>query len=213
LIDVLKIIEFKAREAAPIRRGDTPFCVDPNQKNSQIQKLPMQFIKKTTLYAALLLAFIGFGLSQQAHAQLTVQATGTVLQPLQMTGTDLNFGNNIFPGLDKGVDRTESGAAQFDISGEAGKEVTATLTLPSEMSDGSNSMSITFGPTDGGHAMASTDQASATSFDPNSPLTTTLDATDGSLHLWLGGTVSPSYNQPAGTYQGDITLDIAYTGN
>jgi hypothetical protein len=159
------------------------------------------------------MAFTGFGLTQ-ANAQVTVKATGTVLQPIQMTGTNLNFGNNIFPGLDKKVSRSEAEAAQFDISGEAGKEVVATFTLPSDLSDGaSNSLPIVFNALDGGYAPASTDQTTASSFDPNSPFTTTLDASGGNLYLWLGGTVTPAQNQPAGTYEGDITLDIAYTGN
>jgi hypothetical protein len=172
----------------------------------------MYNLHKSVLALCAMIIFTGLAASQ-LRAQATVQATGTVLQPIQMSGTNLSFGNNIFPGIDKQVTRTNTNAAQFDISGEAGKEIVANFTLPSDLTDGANNLPIVFNALDAAHAGISTDQSSATSFDPNSPLTTTLDATSGELYVWLGGTVTPDKNQPAGTYSADITLDIAYTGN
>lgn len=149
----------------------------------------------------------------QSFAQsATVQATGTVLEPLSVTGTNLVFGTQIFPGINEVVAKTDATASQFDISGEVSKEITATFTLPTELSDGTNTMPITFSATDGGHATASIDQGTATAFDPSAALTTSLSAT-GELFIWMGGTVEPAADQVAGAYSGDITLDTAYTGN
>ncbi len=153
-------------------------------------------------------------LSGQVQAQITttVTASGTVLTPITVTGTNLSFGTSIFPGINKSVARTSADAASFTISGEASKEVTATFTLPTNLVKGADNLPISFSTTDGGHSTSSTGQSTATAFDPNSGVTTTLSTT-GNLYIWLGGTVSPAHNQAAGAYTGDITISLVYTGN
>ncbi|MEX0660578.1 MAG: DUF4402 domain-containing protein [Balneolaceae bacterium] len=165
-----------------------------------------------TISLTLLFSFVLFA-SQGLAQSTTVNAEGTVLAPLEVSGTNLNFGAEIFPGLDEAVAPTDAGAAQFDISGEAGKDIEATFTLPTEMTDGTNNLTLTFSGTDAGHATANTDQGTATEFDPNGTLTTALEATSGELFIWLGGTVEPAADQAAGTYTADITLDTVYVGN
>lgn len=159
-----------------------------------------------------LLVSAGQALAQSA----TVQATGTVLTPITFTSsTNLAFGTSLFPGIDKSIAHTDAGAAEFDLSGEAGKEITATFTLPTDLThtDGTTTLPFSCSTTDAGYAGSSTAQGTATDFDPNSALTTTLDATNGTLSIWLGGTVQPATTQKSGSYSGDITLDLAYTGN
>jgi hypothetical protein len=149
----------------------------------------------------------------QGFAQgATVTATGTVLAPLSVTGTGLFFGDQLFPGHNEIVARTDVGAARFDIVGQAGKEITATFTLPEMLESDSNTMPISFSATSGGHDSAIALKASATVFDPNAPFTASL-YTAGEYFIWLGGTVSPSETQAAGVYTGSITLDTVYTGN
>lgn len=169
----------------------------------------MKTIIQVSITFILLLAF---SVTQSFAQSATVSASGTVLQPLSVTGTNLSFGSEVFPGINEVVDKGDATAAQLDITGEASKEVTATFTLPTELSDGTNNLPITFSTTDGGHAATSGDQGSATAFDPNSALTSTLSAS-GELFIWLGGTVEPASDQTAGTYSADITLDTVYTGN
>lgn len=168
----------------------------------------MKYITTLSFSLLLLLAvFTTAGFAQDA----TVTASGTVLEPLSVTGTNLSFGAEIFPGINESVSKTDAGAAQFDITGEAGKEITADFTLPTELSKGEDALTITFSSTDAGHA--TTEAGTATDFDPSSTLTTSLEATDGTLFIWLGGTVEPTETQPAGEYTADITLDTAYTGD
>lgn len=169
----------------------------------------MKIIKLLSTTFTLLLAFT---VTQSFAQNVTVSSSGTVLQPLSVTGTDLSFGEEIFPGINEVVERTATGAAQLDISGEGSKEITATFTLPTELSDGTNALPITFSGTDAGHATASAEQGTATGFDPSNALTTTLSES-GELFIWLGGTVEPASNQTAGIYDADITLDTVYTGN
>lgn len=164
-----------------------------------------------TFSLACILVLVGF--TSKSFAQnATVQAEGTVLQPLSVTATNLSFGAEIFPGIDEVVARTDAAASQFDITGETSKEITATFTLPTELTFDANTLPITFSATDGGHATASTEQGTATAFDPSGALTTTLSAA-GELFLWLGGTAEPAADQAAGAYSGDITLETVYTSN
>lgn len=164
---------------------------------------------KTVLTTAVILLV---GICTQVNAQsATVQAEGEVLAPLSVTGTNLSFGTEILPGLELSVARTEAGAAQFDITGADSKEITVDFTLPTELTGAGDAIPITFGSDDAGYATTD-DQAGAAAHDPSGTLTTTLDATAGTLFVWLGGTISPAETQAAGSYSADITVDTAYTG-
>lgn len=175
----------------------------------------MNTIKKIV---ALVAMFTFLVIGNQAFAQdpvsTTTTAEGTVLTPISLSSTVLNFGAEIFPGSDKAVASTAAEAAQFDVSGEPSKTVNTSFALPTEVSDGAGStMPISFSTTDAGHAAASTDQSTQTGFDPNTGQSLTLDATSGELYIWLGGTVSPTNTQTAGAYTGNITLDVSYPSN
>lgn len=161
--------------------------------------------------------FFFMSLTNTTYAQSsTVSATGTVLEPITISGTNLSFGASIFPGIDEAVAITETGAAQFDIDGETGKEVSLTFTLPTELThdtDGSTTMPISFGTAAAGYNAGLDDPSAASTFDPNAGTSTTLGTSSGLLYVYLGGTVSPPSTQKAGSYTGSIVLDVAYTGN
>lgn len=151
-----------------------------------------------------------------AYAQsTTTTANGTVLEPISLSSTALNFGSQIFPGTDKSIAKTNAAAAQFDISGEPSKSVNTSFTLPSSMQADTSSatMPISFSTTDAGYAAASTSQSSQTAFDPSVAQSLTLDGTTGELYIWLGGTISPTSTQKKGSYTADITLDVSYPSN
>lgn len=135
-------------------------------------------------------------------------------QSLTVTNlSKLSFGEEIFPGSSKEISRTEAAAASFKITGEAGREVHVTFDLPQNLTDQNlESMGVSFLLTDGGYHGLQTEQANATAFDPSTGLITTLDS-DGTLYLWLGGTVHPASNQTGGYYNADITASASYTTN
>lgn len=149
----------------------------------------------------------------QTEANSTVNATGDVLEAVAISGTNLQFGE-IIPGIENSISpTTDASSAQFDITGAAGKEVQATFTLPTELTGPGNALSLTFSSTSAAHAQASTEQGTATTFDPSTGVTTTLSGT-GALFLWLGGSVTaPHTGQTAGSYTADITLQVVYTGS
>lgn len=173
-------------------------------------------MKITKILMAAFAIFALIATANTAYAQ-TVQATGTVLEPITFTSsTNLAFGTSIFPGINESVAPDNASASQFDIDGETGKEVTLNFTLPEVLdhdTDGSSTLTISFATTDGVHNTASDVAGTgATEFDPSVEQTTNLGGTDGLLYVWLGGTVEPANNQAEGSYAGDITLDVAYTG-
>ncbi|HEX6982305.1 MAG TPA: DUF4402 domain-containing protein [Balneolaceae bacterium] len=170
---------------------------------------------KLLLAAITLFAFAATANTASAQVSTTVQATGTVLEPITLSGTDLAFGTQLFPGIAKTITTTDAGAAQFDIDGEASKQITADFTLPTELThttDNTTTMSVDFTGTVAEYSTSST-PTGTNMHDPSTTLTTTLGSTSGLLYIWLGGTVSPTSTQKAGAYSGDITLTVAYTGN
>jgi len=150
-----------------------------------------------------------------AQPEASITATATVLSPLSISGDqNLNFGD-VLPGVNSSVDKaTDAGtnAGKFSISGNASSEINLEFTsLPSALTNGANSLTISFSSTDAGHTTNS-DGSSQTAFDPSASTTATL-STGGNLYVFLGGTVQPTHTQTAGTYTGTVTLQIYYTGN
>lgn len=123
----------------------------------------------------------------------------------------LEFGNQIFPGVDKIISRTDASAAKFHISGEGGRQVQITFQLPAYLTDSfGNNLSISFNTTDAGYNTVELGQGMATAFDPNTGVITSLGI-DGNLYIWLGGTLSPLSSQQGNPYSGDIAITATYT--
>ena len=169
--------------------------------------------RNTLLFVALVAMALSFTVNMgfaQADAKTSIYAHGTVLAPLGVSGTDLDFGNNIMPGHVRSVARTAGTAGTFTITGDAGHEITADFGLPTDLVSGGNVLPISFSATDGGY-LGTNVQASAVAFDPAGQQTWTL--VGGFGYVWIGGTVTPAPNQPAGTYTAEILLSVNYTGN
>lgn len=157
-------------------------------------------------------------------AQTNVSANGSitavVLTALSVTKTaDLHFGN-VLPGNDKTLNLDGSAsynaggsseaAGEFTISGQPSRTVRFTLTLPSTITSGSNSMAVSwtagYNTTD--------DAGTATSFSGGATTqqTTSLNSS-GDLYIYVGGTLTSGASQASGTYSGTMTLTSQYTGS
>lgn len=149
------------------------------------------------------------------HAQsISVETTGTVLEPLSLSGSDLSFGS-IYPGVEKTVSYSDSYAAEFIIKGQPGETISADFTLPSFLEHTGGdlpTLPVIFDETDSGYNIFN-DPSEATDHDPGTTLTTTFGTGENHLYIWLGGSVAPGERQEKGDYTGNITLNIAYTGN
>lgn len=123
---------------------------------------------------------------------------------------EMNFGDSIFPGVEKTVLFTNSNAAEFEITGEPNRQVIILFQLPSVLNDQeSTSLDIDFSSTDAGYNPNSADPMDATVFNPNNGATATLNS-EGKLHVWIGATVIPLHTQTGNPYQGSLILDVSY---
>jgi|WetSurMetagenome_2_1015567.scaffolds.fasta_scaffold63408_3 hypothetical protein len=140
----------------------------------------------------------------------SITAKGTVLSPISVTSTrDLNFGNDILPGINRVIDKTSNSAGKFSILGEAGKEVNISITAPGVLINGTYTLPIIFSEADAGYKVTG---ATTVDFDPANPVNAIL-GTDGAMDIFLGGSVLPAYKQVGGEYQGTIVVEFNYTGN
>ena len=182
--------------------------------------------RRLTTQAKLLTLLFLFLLVQAGEAQDVAngQATATVLAGLAVTAVqDLAFGN-VLQGVAKSTpNNDDANSGIFSITGAASAGISIYLTLPDYMAlaDGSDRMTIAFSSTD-----ATVDTTVATP--------STVVAGDGWVNvnprglsglaggpvvgaggqtdLYLGGRVTPTVDQKAGAYTGDIICTVAYDG-
>jgi hypothetical protein len=140
----------------------------------------------------------------------TITAKGTVLSPIAVSTTkDLEFGDDILPGMDRVIDKNSNSAGKFTIMGQPGKEISITMSLPFELINGEETLPVDFSATDAGYKLPG---ASIVEFDPLNPVNAVFGS-DGTMEIYLGGTAKPYYSQAAGYYDGTITVVFYYTGN
>lgn len=151
-------------------------------------------------------------LAPAASAQSgNINATATVLQPLTVTGArDLAFGN-VYPGVNKSIAVADATSGRFDLTGVASAQVQFSFTLPTNLTNGANTLPI--GSWTGYYNTTNNATVGGTAFTPSSSNTTTnLAAITGQLFVFVGATVSPSGTQVQGAYTAQVTLTAAYTG-
>ena len=147
-------------------------------------------------------------------------ATARVLANIMVTASSpLDFGD-IFQGVPKRVANNEAEAAVFSITGQAGAGVSIYLQLPEylSLSDGSDRMVISFGPTDisvdttgaGNPAGMNSSRGWQNTNPYNLPAAAVIGSSG--TDIYLGGSVIPSVNQRAGNYSADIIITAAYDG-
>lgn len=149
-----------------------------------------------------------FSLATAAQAQsANINATAVVYQAMTVTGARaLDFGN-VFPGVAKSIAVAAATSGRFDLTGQASANVNLTFTLPTNLTSGANNLPI--GTWTGCHA-ATNNTTGCTTFTPSGSATASAFSGTGALFVWVGGTVTPAANQPAGTYNGTVTLTAAY---
>lgn len=163
------------------------------------------------LSASIVLVLAAVAATQAQAQSASINATATVQGALTVSAAgDLAFGN-VFPGATKLVAPSDATSGGFSLAGAANAEVTLTFTLPTDLTDGTNNLPITFGAASAGHNVANS-RAGLTLINPSAVATTRLDGVTGNLYVFIGGSVSP-VAQPAGAYSASIQLAAAYTGN
>jgi hypothetical protein len=175
-------------------------------------------MKKLFLVVLFIFAFV---MLQESYAQVkrgpgpqpvsaTINARATVLAPISIGSTrDLDFGDDILPGIPKVIDKTSNTSGKFSILGQNGKEVSILMATPQELLNGENTLTIYFSPSDAAFQLPG---GTMIEFDPMSEFNASF-GTEGSMDIYLGGTVVPTYTQTGGLYEGTVTVQFYYTGN
>ena len=151
-----------------------------------------------------LVLFIVTGLTTLANAQqisalATVEATSSVT-----AGSDLDFGT-VTPGTPSTLAPASGGT--FTVTGNS-NSLDLSFTLPTNLSDGTNTLPISFGA----NSAAWGDSGADNTFNPGSGTSVDIvdETTDNEITVYIGGTVSPTADQIAGDYTGTITLTATY---
>jgi len=170
------------------------------------------------IIAAIALVLAGSGAWSQEVAIGT--ATATVLAAVTVAATSALAYGDVFQGVPKAVANNAAAAGIFTISGEADAGATLYFQLPDYLvlSDGSDRMSISFSATDCSIDTTGADDPTAMAgtkgwqdVDPRGlPGSISIGSTGTSIYL--GGKVTPSLYQRAGSYDGDIILTVSYNG-
>jgi len=150
-----------------------------------------------------------------ASAFVLVLAIVQCLEAQSITiNNNLVFGD-VYPGIPKTIDKRNAGsAAEFQVSGTAGNEISIDFALPTYMNRSGNNMQLIFKDTDCSLDSSATPDQSNPGYDNIDPWhTITYSLGLNGLTIWLGGTVVPKLNQINGAYTGNIVLTVAYTGN
>ena len=158
--------------------------------------------------AAIALALTGTVAVHGQGVNGSITATAQVQTPISVTGTqNLAFGN-VFPGVAKAVAYTDAAnAGKFSVAGQASTPVTYSFTLPANLTSAGNNLPI---GSWAGYENTANSTSGGTAITPSgTPTTSTLSA-GGGLFFFLGATVTPPNNLPAGSYSGTVTLTVSY---
>lgn len=153
----------------------------------------------------------------RAQESAMIRAVATVLPSMTIIGSNnLDF-DYVLPDVRKSVEKTAIGhAGEWIITGNPRAEITLKFELPDSLRSvrGSSAMRIGFSIADASYddGYGAGQTAPAGVLNPYTLSTRTL-GWDGSMIVWLGGTVFPTRTQAGGTYTGEVILTATYTGN
>lgn len=167
----------------------------------------MNVFAKGALLTAAVAVFGATSASAQNTDNDAIDVTAVVEAALDVTGAqDLDFGT-LLPGFGRTIAPDDLGSGEFAITGADGAEIDLSFTLPatSALSNGTDDLPVTF------TAGVGAARGATVALDPTAGGTTTLGLTG--VSVFLGGTVSPAANQPAGAYTAPVTLTASYTGS
>ncbi|MCK4573562.1 MAG: DUF4402 domain-containing protein [candidate division Zixibacteria bacterium] len=178
------------------------------------------------VFTALVIAF-GFGGLTNAQDVANGEAVATVMAGLLVTAVqNLDFGS-VLQGVAQIQDQTDdllSGI--FRITGQEDAEISMYMQLPDYLATdpaGDDRMTVSFDvddvtlDTSGVAGSPAAPGAGAVVGENPHNLPTIRLGGAGALpfqcRVYLGGKVTPTVDQTAGNYSGDVTLSVAYTGN
>src|SRR5439155_22904790 len=115
---------------------------------------------------------------------------------------------HVFPGVAKTVAYSEpTNDGRVDVTGQASTPVTYSVPSPANLTNGGNDLPIGSWT---GYVNAANSTSGGAAITPSStPAGASLSA-GGTLYFFVGATVTPPVNLPAGSYTGTVTLTVSY---
>lgn len=163
-------------------------------------------MRTTKALSALVALGLSLGVASAQAQSGSITATATVLSAITVAnGANLVFGN-VTPGVNKTIAITDAGAGRFDVTKAAATLVQLSFTLPTNLVTGGNNLPIA---TWTGGWNTVNNAGTATAFTPSAG-GTSLPSTGANLFVFVGATVSPAAAQVAGTYTGNVTMQVVY---
>lgn len=161
----------------------------------------------------ILLLALSFIVATTAMAQVSASAAVKVyvVNSLSITKlNDLDFGQLTTTAGATTVDpKADANAGEFQIAGTPGATVNVQFQAPGNLANQDGSGNITFTATKPSYGTSSS-QSSSTLFNSSNGGSVTLgNDTNGTLYMWIGGTVNPNGATP-GHYQGTYTATVTY---
>src|SRR5207245_8920769 len=129
--------------------------------------------------------------------------TAIVHAPISVSGTrGLDFGN-VFPGIGKTIAVSDPGAGLFSVTGQASTQITYAFTLPGNLTFGLNNLPMSPWT---GYVNTTNSTSGGSNFPPSAVAANATLSGSGALFFFVGATVSPPNNLPAGSSTGTVTL-------
>ena len=166
----------------------------------------MNTASKLTL-AALGLVVAGAATAQAQGVNGSLTATANVQSPITVAGSQNLLFGNVFPGINKTILATDPTAGLFSVTGQASTAVTYSFALPTNLTNGGNNLPIN---TWTGVHNTTASQVGGTAFTPSGVAAGGSLSGAGALYFYIGATVVPPSNLPAGTYTNTVTLTVSY---
>jgi hypothetical protein len=169
------------------------------------------------LAAVALVAGANTAAAQAPTVNGTITATANVAAALAVSGTNVDFGN-VFQGIAKTVATADNtpgtrAAGKFTVVGNAGSQVSVTFgAMPSALTSGTNNLSAGSWTGCSNQANDGSVAGGCSAFGFAGATLANLSSS-GYLYMFIGGTVTPTATQAAGTYANTISMTVAYTGN
>ncbi len=168
-----------------------------------------------------LAVLLSFG-QGQAQAVGVAQLNATIVNPIAISvTTDLKFGN-VLQGQPKTVSRaavgSDTSAAVFAITGDAGAGIAISFTLPQYLTNATGArLPISFSATDCTvDSLAGTPDAPGggawVGVNPFNLPAAKIGVTNSGTSVYLGGKITPQVQQAPGAYSGDIIISVVYDG-
>lgn len=158
----------------------------------------MRFL--ATLLILMVVASAAYGQSSDSESA-TISAT--VIAALSVSkDQNMAFGE-VAQNASSSIAVTDAGAVKFTVDGEPNKNVTFTLTSPTNLTNGANNLPFA------DDVQYHTSDAPGSAIALANGATVALNGT-GDLYVYLGGTVTAAALQVTGAYTGTFTLQVDY---